>query len=86
MVIVKKIIDGKIELTVGEVYTNIPALQKLIFTRKVSNLKKFKKYISQGESVRIRLVGIKDLNIEPLRPVYYTSEILKARVIINSQI
>ena len=84
--IVKKIIDGKIEFIVGEVYVNIPALQKLMFAGKVSNLEEFKKYISQRECVRVGLVRIKDLNIEPLRPIYYTSETLKARVIINNQI
>ncbi len=70
----------------NKVYTNIPALQKLIFTGEVSNLEEFKKYASQRESVRVRLVGIKDLDTEPLRPIYYTSEIPKARIIINSQI
>jgi len=82
--IVKKIIDGKIELTVDKAYTNISTLQKLMFAKEVSNLKEFKKYISQGESARVGLVKIKDLDTEPLRPVYYTSETPKARVIINS--
>ncbi len=68
----------------GKIYANIPALQKLIFTGEMSNLEKFKKYISQRESARIKSVRIKDLDIESLRPVYYTSETLKARVIINS--
>ena len=46
MAIVKKIIDGKIEFTVSKAYANIPALQKLIFTKEMSNLEKFKKYVS----------------------------------------
>ena len=45
MAIVKKIIDGKIEFTVDKIYINISALQKLIFTKEMSNLEKFKKYI-----------------------------------------
>ncbi len=47
-------------------------------------LKEFKKYASQGESARVGSVGIKDLDTEPLRPIYYTSETPKARIIINS--
>ena len=86
MAIVKKIIGGKIEFIVGEVYTNIPAFQKLMFAGEVSNLEEFKKYVSQGESVKVGLVGIKDLDIESLCSVYYASEISKARIIINSQI
>ncbi len=45
MAIVKKIIDEKIEFTVDKIYINISALQKLIFTKEMSNLEKFKKYI-----------------------------------------
>ena len=43
MTIVKKIIGRKIEFIIGKVYANIPALQKLIFTREISNLEEFKK-------------------------------------------
>jgi len=84
MAIVKKIIGGKIELIINKVYANIPALQKLIFIGVVNNLEKFKKYISQGENIKIKSIKIKNLNTKPLRPVYYTSEIPKTRVIINS--
>ena len=68
----------------GKVYINIPTLQKLMFAREMSNLKKFKKYISQKENTRVRSVKIKDLDTKPLRSIYYTSETPKARVIINS--
>ena len=44
--IVKKIIGGKIEFIVSEIYANVPALQKLMFVGEVSNLKEFKKYVS----------------------------------------
>ncbi len=45
MAIVKKIIGGKIEFIINEIYVNTPALQKLIFTGEINNLE-FKKYIS----------------------------------------
>ncbi len=69
----------------SKTYTNIPTLQKLIFTRKINNLEKLKKYTSQGESARIKSIRIKHLNTEPLHPVYYTSKTPKTRVIINNQ-